>query len=229
MTAQYRGTGVATAPPRGLADDTPKTACQSLRRPFRGDETGRSLLELVFMMALGALVSSAGLGAFRHQRAERAGREAARLLMHELQAVAYDARLSATDMAVVLEQPQPGHATLQVLRDGNGNGVKVAEVAAGIDRPVGAARLAFAEGTARLAIARPVPTTDHAGTLAAGSAPIRFGIAPYISFSPRRTGSSGSVYISGPEGAQYAIRVLGSTGRLRLLCLNERAFLWEGC
>ena len=200
-----------------------------LGAPCRAGEAGRSLLELVFMVALAALVSSAGLGALRHQRAERAGREAARLLMHELQAVAYDARLSATDMAVVLEQPDTGHATFQVLTDGNGNGVKVADVAAGIDRPVGAARLAFAEGTARLAIARPVPTTDHSGTLAAGSAPVRFGIAPYISFSPRRTGSSGSIHIRGPEGSQYAIRVLGSTGRLRLLCLNATAFLWEGC
>lgn len=229
MSPQHRETGVATPPPRGIADASPISTCRTHGTPLRVDETGRSLLELLLMVALAALVSSAGLGALRHQRTERAGREAARLLMHELQAVAYDARLSATDMAVVLEQPETGHATLQVLTDGNGNGVKVADVAAGIDRPVGAARLAFAEGTARLAIARQVPTTDHGGMLTAGSAPVRFGIAPYISFSPRGTGSSGSIHISGPDGAPYAIRVLGSTGRLRLLCLNDQAFRWEGC
>ncbi len=206
-------------PPRGGAG----------RALWPAAETGTSLLELLLMVAMVAAVSAIGLGGLRHARAERAGREAARLLMYQLQAVANDARLSATDMAVTLTQPVDGVAMFQVLEDGNGNGVRVAEVAAGVDHHVGGPRPAFTEGSARLAIAQPVPTTDQSGTLPAGSAPVRFGIAPYISFSPRRAGASGSIYVVGPNRAHYAIRVLGSTGRLRLLCLNDTAFTWENC
>ncbi len=188
---------------------------------------GISVLELVVVLALTLVGSAIGLSAFRDIAAERGGREAARQLMHDLQAIAYAARRSGTTHAARLTTASP--PTLEVFVDGNGNGVRAVDIAGGIDRPTGPPRHAFTQAPALLAIVRDVPTTDHGGTLAAGSAPVRFGVTPFISFSAHRTGTSGSIYVAGPTGAQYAIRVLGTTGRLRLLCLETRAMVWEGC
>lgn len=201
----------------------------SRARPRQTSRAGVSLIEMVCVLALASAASVAGLAATRQVRAQRAGREASRLLMHELQNVGRQARSSGASHAVLLTQPVAGQATLRVFVDGNDNGVRVAEVNAGVDPAVGAPRLAFAEGRARLAILRSVPNTDHTETIAAGSTPVRFGIAPFISFSPRGTGPSGSIYIAGPDDEQYAIRVLGTTGRLRLLCLDQGRAQWRGC
>lgn len=190
---------------------------------------GASLLEVLLVLALALGLGAGGLSALADARRERAGREAARLLMHELQAIAYRARFEGRALGVSLVQPADGDATMQVYADGNGNGVRVADVVSGVDAPLGPPRRAFADGSARLAIAHDVPTTDQSGILQAGEDPVRFGIAPYISFTPRRTGASGSVYVSGPAGQQYAIRVLGTTGRLRLLCVDLTLLQWHGC
>jgi hypothetical protein len=192
-------------------------------------DEGTSLLEVLLLLALGVAVVGGGISALADVRRERAGLEAARLLMHELQAIAYRARFEGRALGVQLSQPTNGDATWQVYADGNGDGVRVSDVKSGIDPPLGPPRRAFAEGTARLAIVHDVPTTDNQGVLAAGEAPVRFGVASYISFSPRRTGPSGSIYIAGPSGQQYAIRVLGTTGRLRLLCVDLKAWHWDGC
>lgn len=194
-----------------------------------GSASGTSVLEILVVMALGLAVIGGGVAALTGVREERAGREAARLLMHELQAVAYQARFEGRALAIRLSQPADSDAMLQVYADGNGNGVRVNDVMAGVDPPVGPPRRAFTEGRARLAIVHDVPTTDQQGVLSAGDAPVRFGVAPYIAFSPRRTGPSGSIYIAGPSGRQYAIRVLGTTGRLRLLCVDIPNWQWNGC
>lgn len=190
---------------------------------------GTGVLEMVVVLALGLALVFGGVSAVAGVGQERAGREAARLLMHELQTIAYQARFEGRALAVLLTQPADGEAMLQVYADGNGNGVRVKEVTAGVDPAVGPPRRAFPEGRARLAIVHDVPNTDQQGVLAAGEAPVRFGIAPYIAFSPRRTGTSGSIYIAGPSGLQYAIRVLGTTGRLRLLCVDIPNWHWNGC
>lgn len=202
---------------------------RGVRSHADGSAIGASVLETVVVLALGLALAAGGVSALAGVRQERAGREAARLLMHELQALAYQARFEGRALAVRLSQPADGDAALQVYADGNGNGVRANEVTAGVDPPLGPPRRAFAEGTARLAIVHDVPTTDQQGVLAAGEAPVRFGVAPYIAFSPRRTGTSGSIYIAGPFGQQYAIRVLGTTGRLRLLCIDIPNWQWNGC
>lgn len=215
-----------------LAASQAITTLPETRRRLRealGPRAGVSLLEVVCVLAIALTGWTVTLAATRQIRAERAGREAARLLMRQLQSVGRQARISGATHAVLLSQTASAPAMLQVLADGNDNGVRAAEVASGVDAPVGAARLAFPEGSARLAIVRDIPNTDHTDTLAAGSAPVRFGIAPFISFSPRGTGPSGSIYMAGPDDRQYAIRVLGTTGRLRLLCLDALLMQWRGC
>lgn len=206
-------------PPRRPAFDRPAGSA---------DDTGASVIEIALVLGLVLVVAAAGLEALRALKTRQAGQAAARALLHDLQEVALRARTTGRARGVRLTMGG-GQALWEEFEDGNANGIRTAEIEAGIDPASGPPRPAFRNAGATLAIVKLVPTTDHAGVLAAGSLPIRFGISPLIVFTPRRTASSGSIYVAGDDTRQYAIRVLGTTQRWRLLCLDEQAFLWRRC
>lgn len=207
-------------PPRRPALDLPASD--------RTRDTGTSVIEIVLVLALVLVVAAAGLEALRALKTRQAGQAAARVLLHDLQEVALRARTTGLARGVRLTMGG-GQALWEEFEDGNANGIRIAEIDAGIDPASGPPRPAFRNAGASLAIVKVVPTTDHAGVLAAGTPPVRFGVSPLIVFTPRRTASSGSLYVAGDDARQYAIRVLGTTQRWRLLCLDEQAFLWRGC
>lgn len=144
----------------------------------------------------------------------------------DLRRVAQDARRQRRTLAVEFDLAGP--AQWRVLADGNGNGVTAADLVSGIDAPQSPWRPAFREGRARLAVPRDVPDADGAGTVPAGSAPIQLGAAPRLVFTTRGTSSSGSMYVAGRGDRMYAIRVLGTTQRIRLVCLTGTE-TWESC
>jgi hypothetical protein len=47
-----------------------------------------------------------------------------------------------------------------------------------------------------------------------------------MSMSPNGSATSGTLYLHGRRGAQYAVRVLGATGRIRLLKYVEAQRRW---
>jgi Type II transport protein GspH len=106
--------------------------------------------------------------------------------------------------------------TYAVYADRNGNGVRSAEIAAGIDERVGGpfqltgraarVRVGFLPGI------RAVP--PDTGFLEGD--PIQFGAADILSFSPLGTATPGTFYLAG-EGIQAAVRVSPGTARVRLL------------
>ena len=174
------------------------------------------------------LTLAVGLGAWRalgELRDERASREATRGVVAALRLVGLDARRLDQARAVEIELSPP--ARMRVLADGNGNGVTSSDIAAGIDPVVEPWRLLFREGSARLAIERDLPDASGAGVVTAGSSPVRLGVAARIVFTPRGTSNAGSLYVAGRGGRAYAIRLLGTTQRVRMLCLTHTT--WEVC
>jgi hypothetical protein len=92
--------------------------------------------------------------------------------------------------------------------DGNGNGVRTREITSGVDVPI--AEPAW--------LPELFPGVRFA--LSIGGAPadaIQVGASGILSFTPTGTATSGSVYVRGREGTQFAVRVLGATGRVRVL------------
>jgi hypothetical protein len=59
-----------------------------------------------------------------------------------------------------------------------------------------------------------------------GGDPVQLGGSNILSFTPHGTASSGSVYIRGRDGSQWAVRVLGATGRIRVLKLVPASGEW---
>jgi hypothetical protein len=112
--------------------------------------------------------------------------------------------------------------------DGDGDGVLEADITAGIDYPTGPeTRLADHFGTAALRIAFDVPDPGGGGTLLAGSDPIRLGASNLLSFSPFGTATSGTIYLSSADDTQLCVRVLGTTGRVRVLWFDRRSLEWR--
>lgn len=188
-------------------------------------ERGASLPELAVVMAIVGLVGANGWHALDAMREERAGREAARGVVADIRAMAQESRRLRRALAVEFDlRDRP---RWRLIDDGNGNGVTLADIAAGVDRardwtPV------VREGRAVLAVTRDVPSSDGAGVVRAGSAPVVLGAGTRLTVTPRGTASAASLYLAGPRGAMYVVRVLGTTQRIRLSCLAHDD-TWSTC
>jgi type II secretory pathway pseudopilin PulG len=102
----------------------------------------------------------------------------------------------------------PAAAVLTTFVDRNRNGVRAADIAAGVDteETPGIALQSFFGGVA-------VEPVTAEGVL--------------FSFTPLGTSSSGTFYLTGQDGSRFAVRVLGATGRARLLRYLPASGEWK--
>jgi len=132
---------------------------------------------------------------------------AARLALARSQAVARSA-----NVALLLTVAGNG-ATVAMYVDANGNGVRTRDIAAGIDRPA-AAPVHLTDLFPHVVLS----INDPSGSLTTTSA--------LMSFTPLGTATSGTLYLRGRDGSQYAVRVLGATGRTRVLRYAAASRTW---
>jgi hypothetical protein len=142
-------------------------------------------------------------------------RAAARYLAQRLG----DARISAIRRsAAVGLRFEPGTPDYRVstVVDGNGNGLRTSEIQRGVDRTLIQPELLewHFQGVA-FGILAGVPDAD--GQPANGTDGVRVGTSRLLSLNPDGTSSSGTVYVHGRDRSQCAVRVLGTTGRVRTL------------
>ena len=124
-------------------------------------------------------------------------------------------------------EAEDGTFRLRPYVDGNDNGVRSADILSGFDPPImppdrldhlfQGTRFGFIDG-ARLIDGTPVVTGDD---------PIRFGTARMLACSPAGTATAGTMYIRGQGALQYAVVVLGATGRARVLRFNPVTGQWN--
>jgi Tfp pilus assembly protein FimT len=133
---------------------------------------------------------------------------AGRLALARTQAVA-----RAANVALLLVAEGSTY-TVAAYRDGNGNGVRTRDIDAGID-PVVEAPIRFSDLFPRVSLFLSDPSETSTSEATA-----------LMSFSPVGTASSRSLYIRGRDGSEYAVRVLGATGRIRLLRYVSTTHQW---
>jgi hypothetical protein len=177
-------------------------------------ERGLSLVELLFALATSVTVGALAMASTTAAIDEMRTAVAARYIAGRIGSARIDAVRRASAVALRFEAVD-GDYVYAPYEDGNGNGVRTAEIREGIDRPVGAfERLADKFPGVRFELAPGVPDADgQAGT---GGDGVRIGAARILTMSPDGTATSGTLYIRGRRG-QYAVRVLGVTGRTRML------------
>jgi type II secretory pathway pseudopilin PulG len=189
------------------------------------DTSGYSLVELLFAAGLIATISAvaipqlaAGIDEFR-----TAG--AARYISTKLQRTRMEALARSADVAMQFTRTPHGYA-FAVYADGNRNGVLTTEIAAGIDRGLGAIEhLGDHFAGVEFGTLPGLPPVDVGGT-PPGTDPIRLGPGNLASFAAAGTASSGSVYLRG-RTAQYVVRIFGGTGKTRVMKFHSRTKQWK--
>ncbi len=182
---------------------------------------GLSLPEVCLALCLLGLAAAAVLPACTSWiDGARLGAASSRVTML-LRQVRYQAIARAVCRGVVFGPGADGQTVVyRVVEDGNGNGIRRAEVESGIDPVVdGPVDLATEHGGVRFGIidTEPVPVLPPgSGTLTNPSDPVRFGSSDLASFTPQGTSSSGTVYLLSPRGRMRAVSLYGITGRIRV-------------
>jgi hypothetical protein len=111
--------------------------------------------------------------------------------------------------------------------DGNGNGIRGADIQGGVDKPIRQAeRLRDLFSGVDFGAAADVPPVDSGGA-APGDDPVRIGAAKILTFTALGTSSTGSLYVRSPRGAQYVVRIFGETGKTRMLRFDPRQRKWK--
>ena len=110
--------------------------------------------------------------------------------------------------------------------DGNGNGLRATDVRRGIDQPIGPTRrLEETFPAARFDRDPSIPPIGGTSGDQGGEA-VRLGVGQTLTYSPVGTATPGTLYVR-CGSTQYAIRILGSTGRLRVLRYDRTERTWS--
>ena len=150
---------------------------------------------------------------------------AARYLSSRLAESRMDAIQRNREVAIRFVQTS-GQYTYTVYVDGNGNGVLSRDIQSGLDRPIlGPERLADNFRNVEFGTQPGLPPIDS-GSAAPGSDPIRLGTGNSVSFNSMGGSTSGTIYLTGRSRAQYAVRVYGVTGKIRVYRFDRRSSKW---
>jgi type II secretory pathway pseudopilin PulG len=184
------------------------------------------VIDVVVSCGVAGIMAGIAIPSLQASRDQHAARLAARYLNARLQVVRLEALRRNTTVAMRFD---PGEVGLfAVFADGDGDGVLQRDVDGGIDpRLQPDARLSEVFATVSFRIAATVPAPDGGAVLDAGSDPLRLGASNFLSFSPLGSATSGTLYLAGESGPQMAVRVLGTTGRVRVLWFDWIAAQWR--
>jgi hypothetical protein len=101
--------------------------------------------------------------------------------------------------------------------DGNGNGIRNAEITSGIDPPLGV-HFPWTRNDVMPGIRPGAPDpSDPARTLTPTTDPIRFGLSDICSFSPVGESSPGSVYLWDGRNRMGVVRIFGRSAKVGFL------------
>ena len=192
-----------------------------MRRPGEG---GASLIELLFAVSILVVLTGIALPGMLTGLDDARARAAARYLASQFGLARMVAVSRSTYVAVRFEFDGASHR-YAFYEDGNGNGVRTRDIRRGIDprtTPVEAIEDRFPGVT--LGVAEGVSDIGNGRELEGD--PVRMGRSDIVSFSPSGTATSGTVYVRSRSGRQYAVRVLGATGRTRVLAFNAVMGKW---
>jgi hypothetical protein len=187
---------------------------------------GIALVDLVFATAIVAIISAIAIPARHIARERDASRAAAQYLVKRLSAARIEALKRNVNVGLRFD-PGADNPFAEYV-DGDGDGILQSDIDAGVDwMLVAASPLGAHFAGVSLGIGRDVPDPSSGAVLAGGSDPIRLGSSNVLSFSPSGSATSGTIYLIADSGPQVCIRVLGATGRLRVLWFDEVGGTWR--
>ena len=177
---------------------------------------GYTLLELLFVTALVITLAGVAVPLVLTSLDRSRGRLAARFLGTRM-ALARSLAVSRTAAVALRFEETPRGITFALYQDGNRNGVRSADISSNIDRRI----------EAPLLLADQFAGAEIGLIPGMGSDPVQIGNSNILTFTPAGTATSGTVYVRGRDNSQWAVRVLGATGRTRVLRYEPRTGQWK--
>jgi type II secretory pathway pseudopilin PulG len=187
---------------------------------------GYTLIELLFAVGLsitlGAVATPQVLTTIDEVRAAAA----VRYLTTKLQRARMEAVVRSADVGLQFVATGDGF-TVTAYRDGNANGIRTRDIQRGVDPPIGTLdRLPGLFAGVDFGAVPGLPPVEPGGT-PPGSDPIRLGSSNVLTFTPLGTASSGSLYVRGRRNSQYVVRIIGETGKTRVLKFDAVSQQWK--
>jgi prepilin-type N-terminal cleavage/methylation domain-containing protein len=205
----------------------PDPARSRVERRWRlaGRHRGFSLLEVLFVVALIVTITGICVPLCLSTLDGLRTQGAARYLAGRLNLARMEAVKRSVNVAMRVEGADTGYR-YTFYADGNRNGVLTHDINRGVDRATGPPEcLGEKFGGVVFGILRGVTAIDGSDPLDASSDPVRFGRSDLLSFSPTGSATAGTFYLHGRK-QQMAVRVLGVTGRVRVLRFDFNAARW---
>jgi len=184
------------------------------------------MVELVVVLGFAATATATALPRMLTRLDEARVAGAARYLAARFYGTRIEAITRATEVAMRFTPTNAGFI-FAVFVDGNGNGVLARDIDHNVDRQLHSAELLSSQFSGVDFGALPGLPAIDAGSPAPGDDPIRFGAGNMVSFSALGTSSTGTLYIRGRGDAQYAIRLVGATARVRTYRFDSRSGEWR--
>jgi len=187
---------------------------------------GYSLIELLFVAALIGVLGAVAIPGVLANVDDSRAIGATRYVSARLQRARMEAVVRSAPVGIKFAATDDGYSYGEYV-DGNGNGVRAADIARGVDtavRPPERLRDLFAG--VDFGVLPGLPPVD-AGGPPPGDDPVHLGVSNMVTFTPAGSSSTGSLYILGRSGAQYVIRIFGESGKTRALKFNPRSRKWN--
>jgi len=183
-----------------------------------------SLGEVVCVMAITLVMASLAMPATAVAIDEGRARQAAAFAAGRLRDARQQAVSRTATTGLVFDQVA-GRWVFRTCVDGNANGLRRADLRTGKDVCV--------EGPFDLATLFPgVSVAVDSGIRGPdgdppSADPVKFSSSDIASFSPSGTCTAGSLFVRSAKGTQFAVRIAGVTGRLRVLRYDGPARTWR--
>lgn len=187
---------------------------------------GVTLIEMLLVVAIIAMFAVASVPAF----AELQRRAALRAASQELRSIFHLARTRAISRNAncgLRFFKTAGQWQFAVYDDGDGDGLKTADIAAGVDKRFGSPRVILPESKA-VTIGLPSQSIlDPAGNaLSPTSSPVKFNASSICSFSALGQSTPGTIYLRDRAGEVFAVRVYGASAKIRVLRYDRVSQKW---
>jgi hypothetical protein len=188
------------------------------------EEAGSSFVEVLVAVALMVVIGAASVPPLLSLRDNVHIAGAARHVAAIVYATRAESLKRGVNVALVFQSSAAG-IRFAMFADGNYDGVRSADVLAGIDRQV-APWLRIGDQFPRASFGIVPGVLDPDSGSALSGSPLKLGGSSVLSFAPAGSATSGTVYLRGPAEQQFAIRLLGTTGRSRLLRFDFKVKRW---
>ncbi len=185
---------------------------------------GFSLVELLFVTAIAGGLAAIAIPQFLSGLDDFRTRAAARHLAQQLARARTEAVRRSTFVGLRFE-PGPTDYSITVVQDGNENGILTVDLQQGIDRALSTPDvLGWHFRDVAFGLLPGVP--DAGGQAVTSLDGVRVGASHILSMNPNGSSSSGTLYVHGRGCSQYAVRVLGATGRTRVMKFDVPRKRW---